>query len=128
MRYALYPNFRFSVSRALYKGLWRVGKRHENSSAGQKGQIISFSDYSYQYHHQLNSDFYAVESPDAIEPTGEGSYTVFRYSENNMSAGIAFSGNYKVCALGFPFEALCDEAERDRLMTNVLIFLKKATQ
>jgi len=83
--------------------------------------ILQIKD-SYQYHHQLNSVFYAVQSPDAIEPAGDGSYTVFRYSENNLSAGIAYSGDYKVCALGFPFEAICDAAERDRMMMNILKF------
>jgi hypothetical protein len=76
----------------------------------------------YQFYHQLNTEFYAVESPDAIEPAGEGSYTVFRYGENNLSAGTAYSGDYKVCVLGFPFEAICDERERDRLMRDVLEF------
>ena len=80
---------------------------------------------NYQFYNQLNTDFYAVESPDAIEPAGEGSYTVFRYSENNMSAGTAFSGDYKVCVLGFPFEAIEEEAERDALMLGILEFMGK---
>ena len=110
----------------VLKYRWRTGHA---AVAGKVRSVTSpfpqFIKGDYQFYNQLNSDFYAVESPDAIEPSGEGSYTAFRYSENNMSAGVAFSGDYKVCVLGFPFEAIQEEADRDRLMLNVLDFMGK---
>jgi len=109
----------------ILKYRWRTGHAAVTGNVKSvRSPIVQFKG-EYQFYQQLNRVFYAVESPDAIEPAGEGSYTVFRYSENNMSAGIAFSGDYKVCALGFPFEAIQNESERDRLMLNVLVFMGK---
>ena len=66
-----------------------------------------------------------VEAPDAIEPSSDGAYTIFRYSENNLSAGVAYKGNYKTCVLGFPFESLKTTDERDNLMKGVLEFMEE---
>jgi hypothetical protein len=77
---------------------------------------------SYDFHTLLNPDCYAVESPDAIEPVGKDSYTVLRYSENGLSAGIAHDGYYKTCVLGFPLETIKNAPERDALMKNILEF------
>lgn len=45
-----------------------------------------------------------------------------RYPENNLSAGVAYEGAYKTLVLGFPFEAIRTEAEREALMNAVLAF------
>ena len=45
-----------------------------------------------------------VESPDAIEPATKDAHTVMRYSENNLSAGVAYQGDYKTVVLGFPLD------------------------
>ena len=79
----------------------------------------------YHFHNKLNQDVYAVESPDAIEPAGEDSHTIFRYSENNISAGVAYSGDYKTCILGFPFETISDESLRNKFMQGLLEFMGK---
>ena len=109
----------------VLKYRWRTGHAAVTGKVKSVNSPIFQIKDNYQFYHQLNTDFYAVESPDGIEPAGEGSYTVFRYSENNISAGIAFSGEYKVCVLGFPFETICEENERDRLMLNILKFFQK---
>ncbi len=77
------------------------------------------------YFDQPNKTSYFVGTPDAIDPVGEGSYTICRYAENNLSAGVAYSGVYKVCAFGFPLEALTSEKDRARLMDSVLQFFSK---
>jgi len=79
--------------------------------------------YDFHFHNRLNPDIYAVESPDAIEPVGENSHIIFRYSENNISAGVAYSGDYKTCVLGFPFEIISDESLRNKLMQGLLDFM-----
>ena len=76
----------------------------------------------------LNSDSYAVESPDAIEPATKEAYTIMRYSENNLSAGIAYQGEYKTCVLGFPFESLRTAEERASLMDAILTFFNSSTK
>lgn len=111
---------RFATEVLKYQ--WRVGQA---ATTGRiKGVASPFPTLAgaYTYHHNPNADSYAVESPDAIEPVGEGAYTVMRYTENNLSAGIAYRGSYKTCVLGFPFEALRTAAERASLMNAILTF------
>jgi len=79
----------------------------------------------YHFYNRLNPEVYAVESPDAIEPADKNSHTIFRYSENNISAGIAYSGDYKTCILGFPFETISDESQRNQFMRGLLEFMGK---
>lgn len=105
----------------VLKYSWRVGQ------AARCGQVKSvpspFENLkgNYTYHNELNAESYAVESPDAIEPT-KGAYTIMRYTENNLSAGIAYRGSYKTIVLGFPFETIRTEEERNELMDNILQF------
>lgn len=107
----------------VLKYQWRVGQ------AAVKGHVKSVaSPYpalsgNYSYYNKLNPISYAVEAPDALEPVGESSFTIFRYSENNLSAGVASAGIYKTCVLGFPFESVMDEKERNKLMGNILFFM-----
>ena len=78
------------------------------------------------FYNQLNSDFYAVESPDAIKASDERGATILRYKENNIPAGIASSRNgYKTVVVGFPFETIKSENERDEFMQRVMNFFEK---
>lgn len=82
----------------------------------------------FTYYNKPNSQSYAVESPDAIEPACPEAYTAFRYPENGLSAGVVFGGNatdkWRTCVLAFPFESIKDEAVRDTLMKRILDYLK----
>jgi hypothetical protein len=84
--------------------------------------IKSFRKTDLSYFNEPNPISYYVESPDAIEPVGEGGFTICRYAENNTSAGVAYSGAYKTCCFGFPFETIQSEKERAKLMESVLSF------
>lgn len=66
---------------------------------------------------------YTVEGADALEPADSTAVTLIRYRENNMSAGVARTGEERVVALGFPFETIRDEGARDRIMRSILLFL-----
>lgn len=107
----------------VLKYKWRVGKAAVEGKV--KSVLSPFSSFvgHYKFHTKLNSIAYAVEAPDAIEPAGDNCYTVFRYTENNLSAGVAYSDTYKTCVLGFPFEAIENERERDQLMNSILSFV-----
>lgn len=75
------------------------------------------------FYNTLNSDFYAVESPDAIKASDERGATIVRYSENNIPAGIASDRyGYKTVVIGFPFETIKSESERNEFMSRVLSF------
>jgi hypothetical protein len=77
------------------------------------------------FYNTLNSDFYAVESPDAIKASDSKGATILRYSENNIPAGIASSRNgYKTVVVGFPFETIKSETERNEFMQRVLKFFE----
>lgn len=96
------------------------------SVSGKVNVVNSPFDYfkkkELAYFDEPNSISYFVESPDGLEPVGPGCFTICRYAENNISAAVAFSGNYKTCAFGFPFEALKTDKERANLMESILSF------
>ena len=101
---------------------WRTGQA--SVSGEVKPAASPFTRFNYlniEYHNALNDQCYAVESPDGIEPFGTGSYTIQRYGENRIGAGIFYRGNtYCTCVLGYPFETIKSEAKRDALMEAIL--------
>lgn len=78
----------------------------------------------FSYYDQPNQLSYFIESPDAIEPADNNGSTICRYTENNLSAGIAYSGLYKICAFGFPIETITSENERLKLFKSILYFFR----
>lgn len=80
----------------------------------------------YSFDTKPNKYVYAVESPDALVPVGENAWTIFRYADNNISAGVAYKGkDYRCVTLGFPIETLRDEEQIDALMADILKFLSE---
>jgi len=72
-----------------------------------------------------NEFSYCVETPDGIEPVvGSDAWTIFRYADNNISAGVAYKGIYRSVALGFPIEALKSDEEIDSLIKMILKFFE----
>lgn len=63
---------------------------------------------------------YHVEAPDAIEAEGDNSRTVYRYSSNAMSAAVFHRSNHRVFSMGFPFETIREQENRDAFMKAVL--------
>jgi hypothetical protein len=101
--------------------------RTSHASVGGTVSVVGspfaqFRKADISYFAQPNSRSYYVGSPDAIEPVGEGSFCICRYSENNLGAAVAYSGAYKTCAFAFPLEALTSEKDRWILMDAVLQF------
>ena len=117
---------KFATEVLKYK--WRTGQAATMGKAKCVASPFPSLSGNYTYHNELNSDSYAVESPDAIEPATKEAYTIMRYSENNLSAGIAYQGEYKTCVLGFPFESLRTAEERASLMDAILTFFNSSTK
>ncbi len=66
---------------------------------------------------------YYLQSPDILMPSSSESFPIFLYGEGS-SAGIAYPGrDYRVVALGFPFECIADEYSRAYAMQALLGFL-----
>ncbi|MBO5080156.1 MAG: fibronectin type III domain-containing protein, partial [Bacteroidaceae bacterium] len=113
---------KFATEVLKYK--WRVGQAARQGKVKSVASPFPMLTGNYTYHHELNGDSYVVEAPDAIEPATKDAYTVMRYSESNLSAGVAYQGNYKTYVLGFPFETICTACEREALMNAILTFFE----
>ncbi len=107
---------------------WRTGQA---STTGEAYQVVSrFKDLkkgSYTFSNELNEDCYVVESPDSFYPADDSrGCTFLRYTENNLVAGTAFDNTtYRTVVIGFPFETIKNDSERNSLMHQVLNFFKK---
>lgn len=78
----------------------------------------------YSFETQPNENVYAVESPDALVPVGPNAWTIFRYADNNISAGVAYRGDdYRCVTLGFPIETLETQEQIDAILADILKFL-----
>jgi hypothetical protein len=98
--------------------------------AVNKGGLYS-TDYAksvftgrFSFNTGYSDKIYQVEAPDAIEASGKGAVCAFRYSQNNTSAGIIFKDTYKTVILGFPFETIVSEEERNSFMRQLMDFFK----
>ncbi len=76
-----------------------------------------------KFNTELNDKIYQVEAPDAINPTKD-SKTLFRYNDNQFSAGIGYKNEYGVISMGFPFETILGEKDRAEFMKGVINYLK----
>ncbi len=106
----------------LLKYKWRTGHAVKNVdfvSVSPRFNVSGTVNTAY------NLQQYPVEAPDAIEPFDAGAETVFRYVENNTSAAVAAKGNYKVVALGFPFECVKNQSDRYKLVQQIFDFFTK---
>ena len=92
-----------------------------------------FKPEHFTFQTEASADSYAVESPDALEPSGVASAAVMRYDENGLPAAVASekmvetphgSAAYRVFAMGFPFETVRGEQARARLMADIMAFLQ----
>ena len=81
-----------------------------------------FEKRSFGYASQPNPNTYTIGAPNSIEPIGEGAATFCRFETSNLSAAVAFSGKYKLCTFGFPFELIEKEEDRSEVMKDVLNF------
>ena len=81
----------------------------------------------YSFRTKPNEDIYCVESPDGLVPFGPKAFTVMRYADNNISAGVAYDGeDYRTVVLGFPVEVVEGRDKRTELLGNVMAFLFRA--
>ena len=96
--------------------------------ATKSGKVVSVANpyvkttpvvYFPQY---LNNVTYSVESPDALVPSCKEAYTIFRYADNNISAGVAYKGDYKTVCLGFPLEIA---SNGNKVISDILKFFEQ---
>jgi hypothetical protein len=97
--------------------------------AVKNGQVMSISEtflpkkYTFDFVTEMNDTIYNAEAPDALKPVN-GGQTLLRYTENYFSAATGYNGDYSVVALGFPFETIKDERDRNKIMKAVINYFK----
>ena len=70
-----------------------------------------------------NEQAYPVTAPDCILPVPPA-LPVMTYSTGNVSAATAYQGkDYRTFVMGFPFESIEEEADRNAIMASILQFL-----
>ena len=109
----------------VLKYQWRVGQAALLGKVRTVASPLSAAGNELSYYNELNGASYVVEAPDAIVPACKEAYTVMRYAENNLSAAVAYQGDYKTYIMGFPFESIRSEKERNLLMKEILNFFRK---
>jgi hypothetical protein len=112
-----------SLAAAVLKYKWRTSNASRTGRFHFMDSRFMPQTESFSFNTGYHPSVYTVEGADAIEPAAPEAFTLMRYSENNMSAGIASGGKNRVVALGFPFESMADPGERDLVMQKVLWFL-----
>jgi len=113
---------RFFLENILNVQFKSVKKTTDNKVTIVASPLAFFHKSEFSLFNKPNEWMYHVESVNVLEPTAKNAITICRYNENNQSAGVAYSGKYKVCALGFPLESIKSEKEQNKLVESVLLF------
>lgn len=94
--------------------------RNPQILASDLGKQDGFGKRRYTYNNTLNENSYIVESPDMLEPIGEGEI-LFDFDGNNGAAGIRrLDGKSHTIVLSIPFESITNSSSRDALMKDIL--------
>lgn len=113
----------------ILKYQWRDMKATRDGRVKYIASPLSYKNEEMEIYNKKNETSYAVESPDAIIPAESAAVATMRYTDTGLGAGVAFGGNakdkWKSVVLGFPFEAVKDEAARFTLMKDIMVFLLK---
>ncbi|WP_430811247.1 MULTISPECIES: hypothetical protein [unclassified Carboxylicivirga] len=101
---------------------WRTNHASQSGNVYASDYALPYLKGQFEFNTEFSEEYYAVEAPDAIEPMGINAITAMRYGENNASAAVLYDGNYKTIVMGFPFETVMGEREREALMKQILNF------
>ncbi len=110
-------------AKSVLKYQWRTNSASKTAEVKPAQSPYNFKG-RYSFFNTPNSRVYSAESPDGIEPVGKDAWTIFRYSDSNISAGVAFSGEYKSVILGFPIETLRDDNQIESIIDTIINFYK----
>jgi hypothetical protein len=102
---------------------WRTGHASKGGAFYATDYARKWLNGNWNFNADVNPEIYQVEAPDGIEPVGKNALTAFRYSENNVSAGVVYNGSYKVVTMGIPFETI--GGERSSLMQQIVRFFEE---
>jgi hypothetical protein len=114
-----------SIASSLLRYKWRTSNASRVGSFYFMEPEFAGIGERFSFNTGIDPVIYTVEGADALEPADSTSTTLIRYTENNMSGGVASGGKYRLVALGFPFETIIGEENRDLIMERSLHFLRE---
>ena len=82
-----------------------------------------FSRSEYRFRTGYGRDHYAIERVNALTPADASAFAVMRYMDDGRAAAVASESGGRTFVVGFPFEAISNQALRDRMMRDALRFL-----
>ncbi|MBQ1209377.1 MAG: xanthan lyase [Bacteroidales bacterium] len=69
---------------------------------------------------------YRIESPDGIVPASPNGHTIYRYTDNNISAAVAHQGNgYRAISFGFPLESIMEREKLHKIFVEITNYFNK---
>ena len=87
----------------------------QTQATGMNTTLSLYSDF--------NDSHYAIHQADCLIPD-DNAFPTLIYSHNSMSAAVAYPGkDFRTISLGFPFESIKYESDREKIMTAFLSFL-----
>ena len=105
--------------------VWRTNHAANKPEVLVTDEFAARFPQTLSFNNEVHPDYYIVEAPDGIEPYAPGAYTLFRYGVNQISAGVIFGPRYKAVSMGFPFEAVAEQKQRNELMKSILNYFEK---
>ena len=108
-----------------------LGYRFVTNQACRRGMVSPVGGGRWKsiegsFWNEMNSVSYCVESPDGLVPANDRGCTICRYTDSGISAGIAYQGEgYKAVSLGFPIEAMKEEAVIQNIIGTILEYFEK---
>lgn len=96
--------------------------RYEGSERMYTDAAINGMGTTFDIYRTLNEHHYAATAPDVIMPVSPA-YSALTYGSGH-SACVAYNGyDYRLLALGFPFECITDPQKRIAIMRGIMNFL-----
>ena len=87
------------------------------------GQVTGMGT-TLEYWNQLNSTHYAAVHTDILQPVAPA-FTVMQYADGNDAAIACKSPSAHLFVMGFPFECIKSEQQRNSIMQGILNYLFK---
>ena len=110
-------------ARAVLKFVWRTDRATQDGRVSGVPSRLCRMSGDFEFNQRLDEQHYCVESPDGIEPAEAKAATAMRYTQNGVSAAVAYQGIYRTFVCGFPFESITSAAQRNALMQQIMRFL-----
>ena len=107
--------------RRFLEELLKCSYEGTNIDSLQREQINGLG-MQFEFYRHLNETHYAATHPDILQPVVPA-FSAMTYADE-YSACVGYDGkDYKALTLGFPFECIKDEHQRETLMKGMLRFL-----